>query len=78
MATIYSVMGPAGAPMKAAYGSFANKPISGGRSGMFSVMGPAGAPMKQRYGTFAGKTSAAFGLPHNLPLQATVGKLRSF
>jgi len=47
-------VGPIGAPMMRAYGSFAGKPLSGGK-GILTQMGPAGAPMMQRYGSFAGK-----------------------
>lgn len=76
MTTVYSVMGPAGAPMKKSYGNFSRVAT---RMGPFSVMGPQGAPMKQLYGSFAGKTPAVVSaIPHNLPFHVTVGKLRSF
>jgi hypothetical protein len=57
---VRSIMGPAGAPMKQPYGSFAGKPASGppSRSGIFSVMGPGGSPMRRPYASFAGKPAS--------------------
>ena len=55
---VRSIMGPAGAPMKRPYGSFAGKPSSMGRVGIFSVMGPGGSPMRQPYASFAGKPAS--------------------
>lgn len=53
---VKTVMGPAGAPMRPPYGSFAGKPpFTPSRGGHFTVMGPAGAPMRPPYGSFAGK-----------------------
>ena len=48
-------VGPIGAPMMRAYGSFAGKPASPVTRPPITQMGPAGAPMMQRYGSFAGK-----------------------
>jgi hypothetical protein len=54
-------MGPAGAPMKQPYGSFAGKPLQGSRSftQLFSVMGPAGSSMKQPYGSFMNRSGGS-------------------
>ena len=84
--SVFSVMGPAGAPMKRPYGSFVGKPFTPFTavrvfSIIFSVMGPAGAPMKAPYGSFTGKPNSGPGtgtIPHNLHFQVTVGKLKSF
>jgi hypothetical protein len=60
--TQFTVLGPAGAPMRAPWGSFAGKPFAGGDSKaytqQFTVLGPAGAPMRAPWGSFAGRTPA--------------------
>ena len=70
-ATVYSIMGPGGGPMKQPYGSFSGKPP---QVAVYSVMGPAGAPMKQPYGSFAGKTPGV-GSTQNKVFLAEVGRL---
>jgi hypothetical protein len=70
-----STMGPGGAPMKQAYGSFANKPQP---ATVYSVMGPGGAPMRSPYGSFAGKPASPVATTvHDHPFLATVGRLMS-
>jgi hypothetical protein len=58
----FTVLGPAGAPMRTPWGSFAGKPLSQGDHKsfvqQFTVLGPAGAPMRVPWGSFAGKTPA--------------------
>ena len=60
-----TVLGPAGAPMRAPWGSFAGKPASGADSRaytkQFTALGPAGAPMRAPWGSFAGKVPAKSG-----------------
>lgn len=52
----YTVLGPAGAPMRPPWGSFAGKPYTPpSKTGLFTVLGPAGAPMQPPYASFAGK-----------------------
>ena len=72
-ATVYSIMGPGGGPMKQPYGSFSGKPAS--RIPAISVMGPAGAPMKQPYGSFGGKTPGGVSTAQNKVFLAEVGRL---
>ena len=64
----YTVLGPAGAPMRPPWGSFAGKLPAGGDSRpytqQFTVMGPAGAPMRPPWGSFSGRAPV---------VQATLG-----
>lgn len=66
--TAKTVLGPAGAPMRAPWGSFAGKPPAGGGRSytqQFTALGPAGAPMHTPYNTalFATKVPTKGGGP---------------
>jgi hypothetical protein len=76
----FTVMGPAGAPMRPPYGPFTGKPSGRQYTQTFTVMGPAGAPMRPPYGPFGGK----FGPTKNVvvtimgPAGAPMMPLRNF